>query len=307
MGNTAGLPFTIDGNALNSTSRLNYEAHSSWNIAVQSLDSGDPQLSVCEKFPDHRYCALSNDGCLKNGGNFCKLNYEKRRSYTVSVRATDNGNPPQSSDASISISLNDVNDLPRDFKLSSRTVKENATIGTKIGRFTATDEDMFQTLAFSLVDSDGGRFAIDSAGYLSKAKDTDYETNKAHKIIVTGGRQRNSTIKRQQSFPDNAPKVNENTATNKIVGTLQALDHDEVQTWTFSLDDDANGKFTAGSQVTCHNITNIPGVKTMCTTLLQVSGELDFEASPSEDILVRVTDTSGLFRRAAVPGHDTRC
>lgn len=128
--------------------------------------------------------ALSNDGCLKNGGNFCKLNYEKRRSYTVSVRATDNGNPPQSSEASISISLNDVNDRPRDFKLSSRTVKENATIGTKIGRFTAMDEDMFQTLAFSLVDSDGGRFAIDSAGYLLKANDTDYETNKAHKIIA---------------------------------------------------------------------------------------------------------------------------
>lgn len=50
MGNTVGLPFTIDGNALNSTSSLNYEAHSSWNIAVQSLDSGDPQLSVVKNF-----------------------------------------------------------------------------------------------------------------------------------------------------------------------------------------------------------------------------------------------------------------
>lgn len=99
----------------------------------------------------------------------------------------------------------------------------------------------------------------------------------------------------QQSFPDNAPKVNENTPVGKTVGTLQALDHDEVQNLTFSLDDDANGKFTAGSQVTCHNITNIPGVKTKCTTLLQVSGELNFELSPSEDILVRVTDASGLF------------
>ena len=99
----------------------------------------------------------------------------------------------------------------------------------------------------------------------------------------------------QQSFPDNAPKVNENTAVGKTVGTLEALDHDEVQNLTFSLDDDANGKFTAGSQVTCHNITNIPGVKTKCTTLLQVSGKLNFETSPSEDILVRVTDPSGLF------------
>lgn len=128
--------------------------------------------------------ALSNADCLKNGGDFCKLNYEKRRSYTVTVRATDNGNPPQSSEASIAISLNDVNDRPRDFKLSSRTVKENATIGTKIGRFSATDEDRFQTLTFSLTDSDSGRFAIDSSGYLFKAKVTDYETNKAHKIVA---------------------------------------------------------------------------------------------------------------------------
>lgn len=50
MGDTAGLPFVIDGNALNSTSSLNYETQSSWNITVQSLDSGDPQLSVVTDF-----------------------------------------------------------------------------------------------------------------------------------------------------------------------------------------------------------------------------------------------------------------
>lgn len=50
MGNTAGLPFVIDGDALNSTSYLNFEARSSWNITVQSLDSGDPQLSVVTGF-----------------------------------------------------------------------------------------------------------------------------------------------------------------------------------------------------------------------------------------------------------------
>lgn len=104
-----------------------------------------------------------------------------------------------------------------------------------------------------------------------------------------------SSASGQQSFPDNTPTVNENSAANTTVGTLQAMDHDEVQSLTFSLDDDVNGKFTAGSQVTCHNITNIPGVKTMCTALLQVSGDLNYEASPSEDIVVRVSDPSGLF------------
>lgn len=50
VGNTAGLPFVIDGDALNSTSFLNFEARSSWNITVQSLDSGDPQLSAVTGF-----------------------------------------------------------------------------------------------------------------------------------------------------------------------------------------------------------------------------------------------------------------
>lgn len=99
----------------------------------------------------------------------------------------------------------------------------------------------------------------------------------------------------QQSFPDDLPKVNENTQAGTTVGTLQAFDHDEVQSLTFSLDDDANGKFTVGLPVRCHNITNIPGVKTKCTAPLQVSGDLDYETSATEDILVRVTDKSGLF------------
>ena len=100
----------------------------------------------------------------------------------------------------------------------------------------------------------------------------------------------------QQSFPDDIPKVNENSKTGTTVGTFHALDHDEVQSLKFVLDDDASGKFTVGSSVTCHNNTYIPGVKTKCTTLLKVSGDLDYETSSSEDILVRVTDDSGLFR-----------
>ena len=50
MGDTAGFPFVIDGDALNSTRSLDYEAQRSWNITVQSVDSGNPQLSVVTDF-----------------------------------------------------------------------------------------------------------------------------------------------------------------------------------------------------------------------------------------------------------------
>ena len=100
----------------------------------------------------------------------------------------------------------------------------------------------------------------------------------------------------QQSFPDNIPKVNENSKRGTTVGSFHALDHDEVQSLNFSLNDNASGKFTVGASVFCDNNTYIPGVKTKCTTLLKVSGDLDYETSSREDILVCVTDDSGLLR-----------
>lgn len=99
----------------------------------------------------------------------------------------------------------------------------------------------------------------------------------------------------QQTFPVDQARVDENSPAGTTVGTLEALDHDEVQNLTFSLDIDAAGKFTVDSNVTCHNLTNLPGVKTKCTTLLKVSGLLDYETSAVENILVRVKDDSGLF------------
>ena len=128
--------------------------------------------------------ALSNDDCLEYGGSYCKLNYEKQRFYTLSVRATDNGVPPLNGEANLTISLTDINDRPRNFKLSSNAVKEDAPVGKRIGRFAATDEDELQTLKYALVDDDGGRFEVDSFGYLLKANGTDYETSKVHKIVA---------------------------------------------------------------------------------------------------------------------------
>ena len=50
MGNTAGLPFLIDGDALNSTRSLDFEVLSSWNITVRSTDSSSPALSLINIF-----------------------------------------------------------------------------------------------------------------------------------------------------------------------------------------------------------------------------------------------------------------
>ena len=44
--NTAGLPFLIDDDELNSTRGLDFEVQSSLNVTVRSTDSGSPALSL---------------------------------------------------------------------------------------------------------------------------------------------------------------------------------------------------------------------------------------------------------------------
>ena len=99
----------------------------------------------------------------------------------------------------------------------------------------------------------------------------------------------------QLSFPDGHAQIRENSPRGTVIGMLQALDHDAVQTLTFKLDDDAGGKFTMGTTANCQTITNIPGVNTKCTIDLRVNGDLDYEVSKEYYVTVRVTDAKGLF------------
>ena len=112
------------------------------------------------------------------------LNYESVSSYSIKVRSVDSGSPSQSVNASFNITLNDVNDQPRDLKLSNYKVTENAPLNTLVGNLSASDEDKGQNLNFSLVDDDGGKFALDNKGGLYKAKSTDYETSKVHYVVA---------------------------------------------------------------------------------------------------------------------------
>lgn len=126
--------------------------------------------------------AQSNRLCLQSGGSKCLLNYEQQKSHVIKVRSTDSGSPSKSIQITFFITINDVNDRPRDLKLSNNTIKENAPIDTVIGQFISRDEDTNQQLVYSLIYDDKGRFKIDNSGQLLKAKDTDYETSKVHSI-----------------------------------------------------------------------------------------------------------------------------
>jgi alpha-tubulin suppressor-like RCC1 family protein len=74
-----------------------------------------------------------------------------------------------------------LNFIPRDIFHGTLYVEENATVGTVVGDFNGTDDDVNATLVFSLVDGNGSThnsfFNIETNGTLTTAATLDFEVN----------------------------------------------------------------------------------------------------------------------------------
>lgn len=128
--------------------------------------------------------ALSNKMCLVHGAGSCQLNYEKKPVHTIRVRATDDGTPPLQKIMNLNITLDDVNDQPRDLVLSKYWVKENVALNTTVGYFNASDEDG-QQLNFTLVDVGRALFRVDpDSGQLYVAKPINHEESSVDHVTV---------------------------------------------------------------------------------------------------------------------------
>ncbi len=88
---------------------------------------------------------------------------------------------------SVSITVTPVNDTPTDLVLSADTVAENAANGTVVGTVGGVDPDSGETKAYSLLDSAGGRFAIDAGtGQITVADGSllNYELATSHSVTI---------------------------------------------------------------------------------------------------------------------------
>ena len=123
---------------------------------------------------------------LSEGGSQCVLNYEASKSHKIVVRSTDNGIPARSKDVTLTIRLRDVNDKPRNLKLSGYKLYENSNVGTVVGTLSSTDEDGGQKLSYTLSNDAGGRFAISKGNQVVRKSSTglDYETTRSYKVTA---------------------------------------------------------------------------------------------------------------------------
>ena len=218
-------------------------------------------------------------------------------SRTITVRATSADG--SFTDQGFTITINDLDEFDvgavTDVDAAANSVAEDAIVGTTVG-ITASASDADATnnnITYTLDDDAGGLFAIDSiTGVVTVNAALDYETATSHNVTVRATSADGSFA--TQSFTINVTDVNEtgvtaisdtdatadfvleNAANGTAVGiTAFADDADGTDMVSYSLDDDAGGRFSVDAN----------------TGIVTVAGGIDREAAGTYNITVRATST----------------
>ncbi|MBM3525101.1 MAG: calcium-binding protein, partial [Alphaproteobacteria bacterium] len=105
---------------------------------------------------------------------------------TIVATATEaTGGDTASSTTTLAVTVASVNDAPVDLTLTGGSIAENSAIGSTVGTVAGVDVDSGEVLTYSLVNSAGGKFAVNaSTGVITSAGSLDYEAASSHTIVV---------------------------------------------------------------------------------------------------------------------------
>ncbi|MGB3404406.1 MAG: cadherin domain-containing protein [Microcoleaceae cyanobacterium] len=180
---------------------------------------------------------------------------------------------------------------PSDISLSKTSIAENSANGTEIGVLSTTDPNYNDSHTYTLLNNAGGRFDINSNRIIVKDGSLlDYESANNHTIQVrttdSTGRTRDESFTISLTNVNEAPtsinvdnsNVDENATDGTTIATLSTIDPDSVDSYTYTLVNDAEGRFgISGSQ------------------LVVADGSLlDHETADDHIIQLRTTDSGGL-------------
>ncbi|KAL8601316.1 hypothetical protein ACOMHN_054610 [Nucella lapillus] len=206
--------------------------------------------------------------------------YEAERESSVVLKAVDSGSPPRALLKTIRIIVENINEAPSALTLSANKVSENSAGGTVVGQLVAKDPDGDKSLTFFLQDDAGQRFESkgdklvvkdngECGGNAQQACRLNYEKEVNHKVRVmvtdNGSPPKHATFDLDIGVTDsNDPphdihlssySIDKEAAADTRVGKLTVMDEDVGQTHTFTLINDANGKFKVTSDGTVTKAT----------------------------------------------------
>ena len=259
-------------------------------VAATDADSGDTLTYTLSGTDAAAFSLVRTSGQLQTN---VALDYETKRSYSVTVTASDgNGG---STNIPVTIRVTDVNETPSfPTETATRTVAENTVSDTTIGEpFQATDPDSGDTLSYSLHRGDAAAFRIDSnTGQLRTHAALDFETKKVYNDLAIRATDSEgnfdaifvtitvTNVNEAPTFTDGRSAtraIAENTAAGENIGAVIAATDPENDTLIYTLGGDDASSFRIIST----------------TGQLQTRAALDYETKRAYSVTVTASDDNG--------------
>jgi protocadherin Fat 4 len=223
-----------------------------------------------------------------------RLDFETTSSYSLTVSVSDgvNNSAPQS----ITVVVLDHNEAPKFSVVPTLSVNENTVNGTVIGSVAATDQDVAESLTYSIVSSSlPSAFAIDAvSGAIRVIHSTvlDYEavSSVTLNLRVTDAAGLTDTQIVTISINDvnetpidlvlSGGVVAENSTGGTLVGIVIGSDPDAGDVLHYALTSNGGGRFVIDAMTGAIHVA--------------AGALLDYEVSSSHTVTVRTTDSFGL-------------
>ena len=248
-------------------------------VAAVDPDAGDT-LTYTLTGSDAAAFTITSSGALTLKA---AADYETKKSYRVTVTATDSGGLTDT--VTVTVTITNLNEAPAFAAATmSLEVREGATTA---GTVTAVDPDTDDTLTYTLTGSDAAAFTITSSGALTLKAAPDYETKNSYRVTVTatdsGGLTDTVTVTVTITNLNEAPAFASSTVAVSLregataAGAVAAVDPDAGDTLTYTL---------TGSDAAAFTITS--------SGALTLKAAPDYETKKSYRVTVTATDSGGL-------------
>ena len=145
-----------------------FHEDASINNRVSRYTAADPERNTFQWSVEG---ADGDNFTIDTGGNLRfkrQPDFEAKPSHSITIVATDNGDPAERGEFAVTVSVTDTNDPPVITGDNALTFEENTETDTILHAYSATDPDSgITTFTWSLSGTDRGDFQISSAGELT--------------------------------------------------------------------------------------------------------------------------------------------
>lgn len=269
------------------------------NITCADADSGengDVSFSIGSNAGNTAFQIHPDTGVVTAAQN---LNFETQSSYSLTVSCVDHGVSPLSSEASLFVTVIDLNEFSPRFSNESGyvfDVLESALVGDEIGVIEATDEDAGDAgiVSYSFTNSSAAPLSLNpGTGVLTLTNSLDFETQSRQYILQAvasdnaGNSNEATVIVNVLNVDDHLPmfssslyllSVRENAPRDALVGTVSCSDADNT---------------ALGIAVVYTMTSSSPFAVDGVTGEITVAGHLDLESISRYSIRIVCTDAAG--------------